>query len=165
VRQYRCLTTGPLQHIATLCNTLYRTATHCTARQHTHFATMQVFDSVTKKPLPAAIIQFVRQSDQEKFVFAAGEIVVLEDGVYGEKFAIYNFAKDRNMVIVYSQIHRKLLLRISTRWRCQQRLQAKVNFLKVSLMVILCSRVRSVMTFENFWCHFVSKFPLLRMFT
>ena len=48
---------------------------------------------MTKEPLPAAIIHFVRQSDQEKTVFAAGEIVVLEDGVYGENFAIIEFCK------------------------------------------------------------------------
>ena len=41
-----------------------------------------VHDSTTNEPLTSAIVEFVRQKDEERFLFGAGETVQLEDGVY-----------------------------------------------------------------------------------
>jgi hypothetical protein len=40
-----------------------------------------VHDSITNDPITTAIVEFVREDD-EKFVFAGGETVQLDDGVY-----------------------------------------------------------------------------------
>jgi hypothetical protein len=41
-----------------------------------------VYDSVTHEALSSAVVEFIRQSDAEKFSFEAGQQVELEDGVY-----------------------------------------------------------------------------------
>ena len=42
----------------------------------------EVYDCLSKEPLTSAIVEFVRQTDEEKFEFACGQPVELEDGVY-----------------------------------------------------------------------------------